>query len=116
MSSLHSLAPKAKARRFRALLPLIEAKIGAGVAHADIIRALSEQGLPLVENTYFTYLRRYRKESPVEGRRRAQAAAPSTLPADAGISSPGPGQSSEHGARRPPTFEYDPRGIPDLLK
>ena len=61
MNGLNELAPKAKARRFCALLPMIEAKIEAGVRHADIIRALEEQGLPLPENTYFTYLRRYRR-------------------------------------------------------
>ncbi len=44
MSSLHGLAPKAKAWRFRALLPVIEAKIEAGVCHADIMRALKERG------------------------------------------------------------------------
>jgi hypothetical protein len=113
MSSLHGLAPKAKARRFRALLPVIEAKIEAGVCHADIMRALKEQGLALLENTYFTYLRRYRGKQSIPERRGAQAAA---LPAAAGESPPGAGQPGEHAARRPPTFDYDPRGIPDLLK
>jgi hypothetical protein len=113
MSSLHGLAPKAKARRFRALLPIIEAKIQAGVCHADIMRALKEQGLGLLENTYFTYLRRYRGKQSIAERRGTQAAA---LPAAAGESPPGSGQSGEHAARRPPTFDYDPRGIPDLLK
>ena len=75
MNSLHGLAPKAKARRFRALLPIIEAKIQAGVCHADIMRALKEQGLALLENTYFTYLRRYRGKQSIAERRGAQAAA-----------------------------------------
>jgi hypothetical protein len=113
MSSLHALAPKAKARRFRALLPVIEAKIEAGVSHADIMRALQEQGLALLENTYFTYLRRYRGKQSIAERRGAQAVAP---PAAAGESLSGAGQSGEAAARRPPTFDYDPRGIPELLK
>ena len=112
MNSLHGLAPKAKARRFRALLPVIEAKIQAGVSHADIMRALKEQGLALLENTYFTYLRRYRGKQSTAERRGAQAAA---LPA-AAESLPVAGQSGEHAAHRPPTFDYDPRGIPELLK
>jgi len=116
MNSLHGLAPKAKARRFRALLPIIEAKIQAGVCHADIMRALKEQGLALLENTYFTYLRRYRGKQSTADQRGAQAAAPSALPAAAGEPLPGAGQSEEHSARRPATFEYDPRGIPELLK
>ena len=113
MSSLHGLAPKAKARRFRALLPVIEAKIEAGVCHADIMRALKDQGLALLENTYFTYLRRYRGKQSIAELRGAQAAA---LPVAASESLPGAGQSGEQAARRPPTFDYDPRGIPDLLK
>ena len=56
MNSLHALAPKAKARRFRALLPIIEAKIQAGVCHADIMRALKEQGLALIPmRVYFAH-------------------------------------------------------------
>src|SRR5882762_4422501 len=88
MNSLHGLAPKAKARRFRALLPIIEAKIQAGVCHADIMRALKDQGLALLENTYFTYLRRYRGKQSTAERRGAQAAAPSALRAAAGGSRP----------------------------
>lgn len=119
MSSLHGLAPKAKARRFRALLPVIEARIEAGVRHADIIRALSDQGLSLRENTYFTYLRRYRRKQAAAQRQGAQAAARpahSALPACTGESATSSRQSGDNAARRPPTFDYDPRGIPDLLK
>src|SRR5262252_3177859 len=108
MNPLDALTPKAKARRFRALLPDIEAKIEAGVRHADILRALKAQGLELLENTYFTYLRRYRRKRSKTERREAQAAPPSTPPAN---DPPG-----EQAGRRPPTFEYDPRGIPELLK
>lgn len=117
MKGLKELAPKAKARRFRALLPMIEAKIEAGVRHADIMRALGEQGLPLPENTYFTYLRRYR-------RKRSRAGRPEAQPRSAHLASPAASgelpatqvQGGENAARRPPTFDYDPRGIPDLLK
>ena len=119
MSSLHALVPKAKARRFRALLPVIEARIEAGVRHADIIRALSDQGLSLRENTYFTYLRRYRRKQATAERQGAQAAARpphSALPACTGESPTSSSQSGDNAARRPPTFDYDPHGIPDLLK
>jgi hypothetical protein len=116
MSSLHGLAPKAKARRFRALLPVIEARIEAGVRHADIIRALGDHGLVLRENTYFTYLRRYRRKQSRAERQRAQPAAHSASPAVTGESPTSASQSGENAGRRPPTFDYDPRGIPDLLK
>ncbi|HEV8262627.1 MAG TPA: hypothetical protein VGQ19_17970 [Burkholderiales bacterium] len=118
-SSLQGLAPKAKARRFRALLPVIEARIEAGVRHADIIRALSDQGLALRENTYFTYLRRFRRKQAAAQRQGAQAAARSpnsALPACTGELPTSSSQSGDNAARRPPTFDYDPRGIPHLLK
>lgn len=117
MGALKELTPKAKARRFRSLLPAIEAKIEAGVRHADIIRALDSHGLSLPENTYFTYLRRYRRNRSRATRQEAQAhpahppspAASGELPATAS-------QGGENAARRPPTFDFDPRGIPELLK
>src|SRR5258708_40266809 len=115
MNSLHGLAPKAKARRFRALLPIIEAKIQAGVCHADIMRALKEQGLALLENTYFTYLRRYRGKQSIAERRGAQAAAPSAGPTTA-ESLTVAGQSGGHGAHRPPTFGHQPRRSAEPLK
>jgi hypothetical protein len=119
MRSLQGLTPKAKARRFRALLPVIEARIEAGVRHADIIRALGDQGLALRENTYFTYLRRYRRKRAAAQRQGAQAAAGPAhpvLPARIGESPTSSSQCGDNSARRPPTFDYDPRGIPDLLK
>ncbi len=117
VSALNKLAPKAKARKFRALLPMIEARIEAGVRHADIIRALGEQGLTLPENTYFTYLRRYRRKRSKAGRQEAQArSAHLASPAASGELPATPAKGVENAARRPPTFDYDPRGIPDLLK
>src|SRR5258708_7402430 len=99
MRVLNELAPKAKARRFRTLLPMIE----AGVRHGDIIHALASEGLSPPENTYFTYLRRYRRNRSRAGWQEARASSTPT-------------QGGENTARRPPTFDYDPRGIPDLLK
>lgn len=117
MGALNELAPKAKARRFRSLLPAIEAKIEAGVRHADIIRALGSHGLSLPENTYFTYLRRYRRNRSSASRQEAQARSaylPSP-PASGELPAAAP-QGGENAARRPPTFDFDPRGIPELLK
>ena len=115
MGALKELAPKAKARRFRSLLPAIEAKIEAGVRHADIIRALDSHGLSLPENTYFTYLRRYRRDRSTAGREEPQAR--SAIPPAVSSELPAPAsQGGENSARRPPTFDFDPRGIPELLK
>jgi hypothetical protein len=101
-SPLVVLAPKVKARKFLVVLPIIEAKLKEGVRHQEIIRALREQGLDLSRNTYFSYLRRFR------GKRPAAVAVQYAVPSE---------KESGHGAsRRPPTFDYDPGGIPDLLK
>ena len=119
MDALKELAPNAKARRFRSLLPQIEAKIEAGVRHADIIRALDSHGLSLPENTYFTYLRRYGGDRSREMRQEAQARPaqpPSPSPAASGELPATASQGGENSARRPPTFDFDPRGIPELLK
>src|SRR5467141_2675109 len=101
MRGLNELAPKAKARRFRTLLPMIEAKIEAGVRHADIICALGQQGLPLHENTYFTYLRRYRRNRSRAGWQEAQArpAHPASPAASAELPAT-PAQGGENTARR----------------
>lgn len=117
LSALSDLKPKAKSRRFRSLLPTIEAKIEAGVRHVDIIRALRNQGLSLPENTYFTYLRRYREyRSGAERQEPRTSTAHLPSPAASGEPPATASQGGENVARRPPTFEFDPRGIPDLLK
>jgi hypothetical protein len=113
--ALGSLAPKSKAGQFRLLLPAIEAKIREGVGHAAIIRALQEQGLEFTEGTYFNYLQRYRTGVAMAPARRAapQGGVSGTARTSTPPASPDP---SGNAGRRPPTFDYDPRGIPDLLK
>ena len=114
--ALSALAPKTKARRFCLVLPAIERKIREGVRHAEIIRALREQGLEFTEATYFNYLQRYRTRAAVAPE---QGAAPQEDASRTAPASPTPSTSPDIGkkaARRPPTFDYDPRGIPDLLK
>lgn len=111
MDALSNLKPETKAGRFRLLLPIIAAKIREGVGHSDIIQALREHGLDLTEGTYFNYLQRSRnaaaapRQRPGPDRNTAMQAPPPAFPASGGDAS-----------GRPPTFDYDPRGIPDLLK
>lgn len=106
--SIEKLEARKKAGRLRDLMPVIEAKIRQGIRHVDIIRALNEQGLAMSEYTYRSYLRRYRKKQVAVGKPARGGAqvldAPSTAPSTLGESG------------RPPTFDYDPRGNPDLLK
>lgn len=90
-----------KAARFRQLLPTIEAKLNEGVAHGQIIAALAELGLELTTATYYNYLQRSRKRKPTAAISRSINVA--VLAAD-------------ERPQRPPKFDYDPRGNPDLLK
>lgn len=101
---LAQLKPKSKAARFRLYMPAIESKIRDGVGHAQIREALAELGLELTTATYFNYLKR--------SRRRAQK--PGSPAARGGLA---PGEVLEPKRLEPPRkFDYDPRGIPDLLK
>ena len=114
-TSVSNLQVKTKAAKLRALMPLIEAKVSEGVRHADIILALNEQGFAVNEMTYRTYLKRHRQK------RTASVSNPASPPlvAKEGMRTT-PTPFSELPPRvsgsRPPTFEHDPKGNPDLLK
>src|SRR6266513_1778240 len=104
--AMDRLKPRSKAAKLRAQMRLIEAKIEEGVQHADILQWLHGEGLVMTERTYQSYLYRYRRM------RRAVAPAESqTSPAQA-VATPKP----QSAGRRPRTFNYDPKGNPDLLK
>ena len=97
--ALKELPIERKARRLRVLWPLIEAKLAEGVSHSAVLDLLNRNGFDLTEGTYKNYLHRFRKAGP--------------RPAPPAITTPAP--RSETGSR-PVTFDYDPKGIPDLLK
>ena len=99
--ALKQLPVQKKARRLRILWPLIEAKLAEGVSHAAVLEFLNRSGFQLTEGTYKNYLHRFRK---------GQHPAVRTQPLSA------PPVSSAEASTRPPTFDYDPRGISDLLK
>jgi hypothetical protein len=113
--ALKAVEPVGKSRRFRLLLPVIIAKIERGVEHAEIIKALGEQGLELTQGTYFSYLNRYRSAAASNAQVRSPAAPNAELPKPQ--SSQASSVSVKNTSGRPKTFDYDPRGInPDLLK
>ena len=103
--ALAELPVEKKARRLRVLWPLIEAKLAEGVSHAVVLEFLNRNGFELTEGTYKSYLHRFRKLRRAPGRGEPQAP---RIP-------PAPPMAPEDG-NRPATFDYDPRGIPDLLK
>ena len=99
--ALKQLPVEKKARRLRILWPLIEAKLAEGVSHAAVLDFLNRNGFELTEGTYKNYVHRFRKTRQPATRRQPLSAPPS--------------EGSE-ASSRPATFDYDPRGIPDLLK
>ena len=100
-------------------MPQIRAKHEEGVQHSDIIRLLNQQGLELTERTYQSYLYRFRKQQRPDRKSRG-GASPGVV--DSAVSTtvprtqPDTASKGSSVGRRPPTFDYDPRGIPDLLK
>lgn len=109
--ALDQLTVERKAKRLRVLWPLIEAKLAEGVPHAVVLELLNRNGFDLTEGVYKTYLYRFRKEKHRSlGVNSAEPKGPSL----AQPSSPLPAAADQ--TKRPATFDYDPRGIPDLLK
>ena len=106
--ALQHLRAEKKARRLRVLWPLIEAKLAEGVSHAAVLELLNRNGFDLSEGTYKSYLHRFRKMQ-----RQAGPRPPSEAPARPSSSAPNPARDTRE---RPPTFDYNPQGIPDLLK
>jgi hypothetical protein len=113
--SLEKLQARTKAGKLRGLMPTIEAKLKEGIRHVDIIRLLNEQGFKLSEHTYRSYLQRYRKKQAAAKKSPAVRARVSQGPVDR-AGTPAPAPPTVGAGRRPPSFDYDPRGIPDLLK
>ena len=112
---LNGIQPVGKSRRFRLLLPVVIAKIEGGVEHAEIIKALAEEGLELTPDTYFSYLKRYRPAAATKPHDKTPAAP--ALEAAEAAGAADRIHVSRRQSTRPKTFDYDPRGIhPDLLK
>ena len=87
---------------------------------AEIVSLLNGNGFDMTLTTFKTYLRRQRKKQ-----RQVKQSLPSRQPIgihaieESGVVAPAtspPISAVKAGATRPPTFDYDPRGIPDLLK
>lgn len=78
---LESLDPRLRqAAKLRALYPLIEPQVAAGVPHAAIMDDLAAAGLPVRHNTYITTLRRWRKARRLAAEEASQATIPAVQP------------------------------------
>lgn len=119
--ALHELPIARNTKRLLPLWPDIEAKLAAGVSQVEIVALLNGNGFDMTLATFKTYLHRQRKRNPKAAHslpaKPALSAAMATQAA--GVVAPAtspPTMAVKVGATRPPTFDYDPRGIPDLLK
>jgi hypothetical protein len=118
--TLQQLKVGRKAKRLQSLWPTIEEKLAEGVSHSEILGLLNESGFDLTERTYKSYLYRYRKRRRTTGRQPARMCLTENIrPQSDGVSqaatSPASAEIERH--KRPPSFEYDARGLPpELLK
>ena len=117
-AALQQLAVGRKAKRLRGLWPTIERRLAEGVSHAEILALLNQNGFALTERTYKSYLYRYRKRRRAAARQPAPTQIATLTPENAelaqGATCPVPTEAER--PKRPPTFEFDPRGIPELLR
>lgn len=60
IESIRALSARTKAGSLRALMPVIEDRLAAGVAQQDIVTALREGGIDLTLGTFKSYLHRHR--------------------------------------------------------
>ena len=116
--ALRELPVARNTKRLLPLWPLIEAKLADGVSQAEIVSLLNGNGFDMTLATFKTYLRRQRKKQATQSLpSRQQSGTPAIE--ESGVVAPAtspPISAVKAGATRPPTFDYDPRGIPDLLK
>ena len=113
---LEALPIATKARRLQVLWPVIEQKLMAGTSHADILRALNDSGFDLTERTYKTYVYRFRKRQRKGSPQDPRALSSGSTARTSQSSLPSLPIPSNDTPKRPATFDFDPRGIPDLLK
>lgn len=118
--ALHELPIARNTKRLLPLWPHIEAKLAAGVSQTEILSLLNSNGFDMTLATFKTYLQRQRKKQR-RGEQRLPSKRQLSIPAtqESGVVAPAtspPISAVKAGATRPPTFDYDPRGIPDLLK
>lgn len=117
--ALRQLTVGKKARRLLSLWPTIEAKLEEGVSHREILRLLNENGFELTERTYKSYLYRYRKRLRATGQKGGSMRVPLSTNRQSGDmarAAISPASADVEKQSRPPTFEFDPSGIPELLK
>jgi hypothetical protein len=117
LKALEALPIATKADQLRTVWAQVEQKLAGGSSHAAVLRALNEDGFNLTERTYKSYVYRFRKKQRKAGKSAAlhspQLVSPQPAPAGSSTAAaPEPRSAS----KRPRTFDYDPRGIPDLLK
>jgi hypothetical protein len=117
LRALETVPIATKADRLREVWPQVEAKLAGGASHADVLRALNEDGYDLTERTYKSYVYRFRKERRRTAKTGTSDMVTKTHEGGSPASTKAPERSAPAAASRPRIFDYDPRGIdPELLK
>ena len=115
--ALRRLTPGRKSKRLLGLFPDIEQKLAEGSSHREILALLNQNGLELTERTYKSYLYRYRKRRRTTGQRSAALSQPDQTSFQGADGTLAHAEAAPADPKqRPPTFDFDPKGIPELLK
>lgn len=110
---LKSMKLARKSRRLEEIWPDIERRLASGASHAEIVELLNRDGFALTVGTFKNYVQRLRKRQRQKQKGGSSAAVKLAPAVDAKTE---PSATSPATVQRPRTFNFDPRGNPDLLK
>jgi hypothetical protein len=100
IAGLRNLTVRTKAGQMRALMPVIEERLTAGVAQQDIVSALRESGIDMTLGTFKSYLHRHRVKT------RSQLSSSSQIKSEPVPSEPNPSKTTA-------PVDTDPVPIPE---
>lgn len=102
-----------KSRRLEEIWPDVERILAGGASQAEVLELLNQNGFDLTPGTFKNYVQRLRKRQKQKQKGGASASVKSIAPVTAKNET---GPAVTGGVQRPRTFNFDPRGNPDLLK
>ena len=100
-----------KSRRLEEIWPDVERRLVGGASQAEVLELLNQNGFDLTPGTFKNYVQRLRKRQEQKGGASAPVKPVATVTANNERCPAAAG-----GVQRPRTFNFDPRGNPDLLK
>lgn len=110
---LNGMTLARKSRRLEEIWPDVERRLAGGASQAEVLELLNQNGFDLTPGTFKNYVQRLRKRQ--KQKQKAGASVP-VKPIAAVTAKNERGPAAAGGVQRPRTFNFDPRGNPDLLK